>query len=97
MVVHTDYSRYRDVLTHGTNGPGPRVLDSMGGLVWFSSRPYYDNDSNNFNGQVFFPVTFSEKKGRAAVTSVKVSDHGRHVMSSSSVPLKTRHVGSDAR
>ncbi|GFV38902.1 uncharacterized protein TNCV_192701 [Trichonephila clavipes] len=24
---------------------------------------------------------------------VKVSDHGRHVMSSSSVPLKTRRVG----
>ncbi|GFW71060.1 uncharacterized protein TNCV_191511 [Trichonephila clavipes] len=24
---------------------------------------------------------------------VKVSDHGRHVMSSSPVPLKTRHVG----
>ncbi|GFY24246.1 uncharacterized protein TNCV_1012951 [Trichonephila clavipes] len=31
--------------------------------------------------------------GAAASPVVKVSDHGRHVMSSSPVPLKTRRVG----
>ncbi|GFX45327.1 uncharacterized protein TNCV_2096121 [Trichonephila clavipes] len=37
-----------------------------------------------------FPLTI---KYRAGNTVVKVSDHGRHVMSSSPVPLKPRRVG----
>ncbi|GFW93702.1 uncharacterized protein TNCV_4542291 [Trichonephila clavipes] len=34
----------------------------------------------------------NQMKGRGSPV-VKVSDHGRHVMSSSPAPLKTRHVG----
>ncbi|GFY15481.1 uncharacterized protein TNCV_1572921 [Trichonephila clavipes] len=42
------------------------------------------------------PETLTERSARdhgCGSPVVKVSDHGRHVMSSSPVPLKTRHVG----
>ncbi|GFU98597.1 transposable element Tcb2 transposase [Trichonephila clavipes] len=41
------------------------------------------------------PLEFERTRGYSGCGSpeVKVSDHGRHVMSSSPVPLKTRRVG----
>ncbi|GFW82768.1 uncharacterized protein TNCV_3493381 [Trichonephila clavipes] len=41
---------------------------------------------------LWFNVSYSEKMGCGSPV-VRVSDHGRHVMSSSPVPLKTRRVG----
>ncbi|GFY35136.1 uncharacterized protein TNCV_5045111 [Trichonephila clavipes] len=38
-------------------------------------------------------LTFYHNKGGCGSPMVQVSDHGRHVMSSSPVPLKTRRVG----
>ncbi|GFV47796.1 uncharacterized protein TNCV_3383261 [Trichonephila clavipes] len=41
-----------------------------------------------------FSISFIPKEKRGCGSPVgKVSDHGRHVMSSSPVPLKTRRVG----
>ncbi|GFX45528.1 transposable element Tcb2 transposase [Trichonephila clavipes] len=49
------------------------------------------------HGQVTTPHVEStgstQMEGLSASTGVKVSDHGRHVMSSSPVPLKTRRFG----
>ncbi|GFV23540.1 uncharacterized protein TNCV_1906681 [Trichonephila clavipes] len=42
----------------------------------------------------YYSRTYSPKnRERCGSPVVKVSDHGRHVMSSSPVPLKTRRVG----
>ncbi|GFV15569.1 uncharacterized protein TNCV_4835951 [Trichonephila clavipes] len=46
-------------------------------------------DGNDRN-QVSRPTTYQQGCGSPVV---KVSDHGKHVMSSSPVPLKTRRVG----
>ncbi|GFX50593.1 uncharacterized protein TNCV_2721801 [Trichonephila clavipes] len=43
-------------------------------------------------GAHIFPCCFPQKRGRGSLV-IKVSDHGRHDMSSSPVPLKTRRVG----
>ncbi|GFV57826.1 uncharacterized protein TNCV_3072051 [Trichonephila clavipes] len=44
-------------------------------------------------GPPIYEGYFSRSKEDYGSPVVKVSDHGRHVMSSSPVPLKTRRVG----
>ncbi|GFW04371.1 uncharacterized protein TNCV_877431 [Trichonephila clavipes] len=48
-------------------------------------------DAQSFESGLPVQVSFSSRGCGSPV--VKVSDHGRHVMSSSPVPLKTRRVG----
>ncbi|PRD36330.1 UNVERIFIED_CONTAM: hypothetical protein NCL1_09022 [Trichonephila clavipes] len=59
-----------------------------------SQKPFHRSMREATASVVFdtFPF-FSETSMSGSSTVVKVSDHGRHVMSSSPVPLKTRRVG----